>query len=79
MTVEEAISGALALIGFGRATAKISAILEGRRQKLLASGGLTEVSGLISCHVSPVQSSRIDGLEEVRGIATEPSAQVTFR
>lgn len=79
MTVEEAISGALALIGFGRATAKISAILEGRVQKLLASGGLTEVSGLISCHVSPVQSSRIDGLEEVRGIATEPSAQVTFR
>lgn len=34
MTVEEAISGALALIGFGRATAKISAILAGRVQKL---------------------------------------------
>ena len=70
MTAEDAISGALSLIGFGRATAKISGVLEIRLHQLVASGRLTEVAGLISSSESSSDTRSTNGLEELRGGAT---------
>ncbi|MEA1605563.1 DUF3320 domain-containing protein [Pseudomonas spirodelae] len=48
MSREDAISGALSLLGFGRATAKVSGQLEERISSLTAEGRLKEVAGLVT-------------------------------
>ncbi|MNE91021.1 hypothetical protein D3C80_1885850 [compost metagenome] len=48
MTREDAVSGALALLGFGRATTKIAGLLEERIRELSSSGHLAEVDDLVT-------------------------------
>ena len=48
MSREDAISGALGLLGFGRATSKISSVLEERISSLTAEGRLQLVDGVIT-------------------------------
>ncbi|GLE68521.1 DUF3320 domain-containing protein [Pseudomonas aeruginosa] len=48
MTQEDAISGALGLLGFGRATSKIAGILDERIGALSAQGRLQVVDGLVT-------------------------------
>lgn len=48
MSREEVISGALALLGFGRATAKISGMIDERIVVLVNSGSLRMVDGLVT-------------------------------
>jgi hypothetical protein len=48
MASEDAVSGALSLLGFGRATAKISGVLEARLDKLTNTGRLAAVDGMLS-------------------------------
>jgi len=48
MTSEDAVSGALSLLGFGRATAKISGVLEARLDALTRAGHLACVNGMLS-------------------------------
>ncbi|MEG1209538.1 MAG: DUF3320 domain-containing protein [Leclercia sp.] len=48
MSCEDAISGSLGLLGFGRATAKVSATLEERISKLATQGRLQVVDGVVS-------------------------------
>lgn len=47
MTREDAISGALGLLGFGRATSRVSVTLEERIDSLVAEGRLQAVDGII--------------------------------
>lgn len=51
MNSDEAISGALGLLGFGRATSKISAELEKRIHHLTATGRLQEAGGVVTTTV----------------------------
>ncbi|MNE92034.1 hypothetical protein D3C80_1897150 [compost metagenome] len=53
MNREDVISGALALLGFGRATAKIAGVIDERIVVLVNSGRLRMVDGV----VTPVTSS----------------------
>ncbi|WP_462382627.1 DUF3320 domain-containing protein [Pseudomonas sp. Marseille-QA0892] len=48
MSREDAISGALVLLGFGRATSKITGMLEGRIDTLAAEGRLQVVDGVVT-------------------------------
>lgn len=48
MTREEAISGALTLLGFGRATSRIAAIFEERVDELVNTGKLATSDGMLS-------------------------------
>lgn len=48
MSREDAISGALGLLGFGRATAKIAGMLEARIDTLAAEGRLQVVDGVVT-------------------------------
>jgi len=48
---EDAISGALGLLGFGRATSKIAGILEERIGVLAAQGRLQVVDGVVTTAV----------------------------
>ena len=48
MSCEDAISGAVGLLGFGRATSKISAALEDRIDSLAAEGRLQVVGGVVT-------------------------------
>lgn len=48
MSCEDAISGAVGLLGFGRATSKISAALEARIGSLAAEGRLQVVGGIVT-------------------------------
>ena len=48
MSLEDAISGALGLLGFGRATSKIAGTLEERVGALAAKGRLQVVDGVIT-------------------------------
>ncbi|MCX7127205.1 DUF3320 domain-containing protein [Aeromonas sp.] len=51
MNSDDAISGALGLLGFGRATSKISAELEKRIHHLTATGRLQEAGGVVTTAV----------------------------
>ncbi|WP_111873834.1 DUF3320 domain-containing protein [Aeromonas bivalvium] len=51
MNSDDAISGALGLLGFGRATSKISAELEKRIHHLTATGRLQEAGGVVTTMV----------------------------
>jgi hypothetical protein len=53
MSREEVISGALALLGFGRATVKIAGMIDERIAVLVNNGRLRMVDGV----VTPVASS----------------------
>lgn len=48
MSREDAVSGALALLGFGRVTVKIAAMLEERIDKLASDGRLQLANGVVS-------------------------------
>lgn len=48
MSREEVISGALALLGFGRATAKIAGMIDERIVVLVNNGSLRMVDGLVT-------------------------------
>ena len=48
MSREDAISGALGLLGFGRATSKIAGVLEERLRELIAHQRLQMVNGVVS-------------------------------
>lgn len=48
MSREEATSGALALLGFGRATAKIAGMVDERIVVLVNNGRLRMVDGLVT-------------------------------
>lgn len=48
MSYEDAISGALSLLGFGRATAKIAGVVEERISNLSAQGRLRMANGLVT-------------------------------
>lgn len=53
MATEDAVSGALSLLGFGRATAKISGVLESRLDELTNAGHIASLNGVLSTVAQP--------------------------
>ena len=65
MESDDAISGALALLGFGRATTKIAGMLEERLKALLSYGRLVQADGKISLGSVEWKEGRAAGGQEL--------------